>query len=286
MRQYDFAFSCGFQCGASMALREAGLQFASYPFDWTTVRSFPAAAKIIASDFAGWLESPDNLELIDVRRGGLNKSVWLDHVTGCGYVHDFSLFRTFEEMYSEVREKYRRRIGRLQKDLRRAKTALAVCTEVPKRGRAPDAELIEGRRLLEERFPGTKFDVLYFYPGDGDPVPHVVADGITAVAVECRTYENGELDHTVDTTRIARYLRENVTVTDPRTEEEKAQYLRDWTKQDRARWHGRNWLETFWIRTKYRQYRRLEKFLIEKRLVPRERPLWALWEHPVKGPVK
>ena len=286
MRQYDFAFSCGLQCGASMALREAGLQFASYPFDWTTVRDFPAAARIIASDFAGWLESPDNLELVDVRRGGLNKSVWLDHATGCGYVHDFSLFRPFEEMYPEVCEKYRRRIGRLQKDLRNAKTALAVCTEVPKRGRASDAELIEGRRILEEKFPGTKFDVLYFYPGDGDPVPRIVADGIIAVAVECRTFEYGELSPTVDTTRIARYLRENVRVADPRTEEEKAQYLRDWTKQDRARWHGRNWLETFWIRTKFRQYRRLEKFLIGKRLVPRERPYWALWERPLKGPAK
>ena len=34
MKEYDFIFSLGANCAVSMALRDVGLQFASYPFDW------------------------------------------------------------------------------------------------------------------------------------------------------------------------------------------------------------------------------------------------------------
>ena len=34
MKTYDFIFSLGASCAVSMSLRDAGLQFASFPFDW------------------------------------------------------------------------------------------------------------------------------------------------------------------------------------------------------------------------------------------------------------
>ena len=59
MRNFDLAFSLGFSCGCSRALRAAGLQFASYPLDWTGSPGIVESARMIASDFAGWLERDD-----------------------------------------------------------------------------------------------------------------------------------------------------------------------------------------------------------------------------------
>ena len=50
------AFSMGFSCGGTVALRRAGLQFASYPLDWIGSPGIVASAKMIAADFVGWFE--------------------------------------------------------------------------------------------------------------------------------------------------------------------------------------------------------------------------------------
>ena len=67
MKEYDFAFSCGYSCAVTEALRAADLQFASFPFDWTASPGFRRCAKMIADDFKGWMEK-DDLELVDIRR--------------------------------------------------------------------------------------------------------------------------------------------------------------------------------------------------------------------------
>lgn len=285
MKNYDLAFSCGYSCGVTQALRAANLQFASFPFDWTASQGFLACARMVADDFAHWMDRAD-LELVDVRRGGINKHVYRSRRNGFGFVHDFSSYQTFDEAYPVVAEKYARRIARLQGDLARARAVLAVCVEWPIRPRAPDAELAEAKRVFEAKYPNAAFDLLYFYGEDGCREPRVVrsADGVTVVANDYRTFEDGVLGHEMDNRALTAYLRAQATVTDSRTPEEKAKYAADWTKQDRSRWHGRNGFEDFVNRTAFRHYRRLEKFLVRKRLVPPERPLWCLAPgHDFKG---
>lgn len=277
MKRYDFVFSCGFSCAVTQALRAANLQFASFPFDWMASQGFPACARTIADDFAHWMDR-DDLELVDVRRGGTNKHIYRNRRNGFGFVHDFSSFKTFEENYPKESVKYVRRIARLQECLGAAKKVLAVCVEWPILPRISDGELAETRRILSAKYPNADFDLLYFFNENGTKEPRTVSekDGVTVVANDYRTFEYGELFHEMDNRGLIAYLKENVSVVDPRSAEEKAEYVAAWTKQDRARWLGKNWLEDFVNRTKYRQYRRLEKFLIKKGLVPRERPLWCL----------
>ena len=277
MKQYDFAFSCGFSCGVTQALRAADLQFASFPFDWTASQGFLACAKMIESDFAHWMDRED-LELVDIRRGGINKHVYRSRRTHFGFVHDFSSYKTFDENYPKESAKYARRIARLQECLAGAKKVLAICVEWPILPRMTDAELQETKRVLTAKYPQVEFDLLYFYTENECRVPRVVssADGITVVANDYRTFEYGELNHEMDNRGLIEYLKANVSVVDPRSEEEKTKYAAGWSKQDKARWHGKNWFEDFINRTKFRQYRRLEKFLVKKGLVPRERPLWCL----------
>ncbi len=275
MKTYDFCFGCGFSCGVTQALRAANLQFASLPFDWTATPSFVKAAKMVADGFAHWLDRED-LELVDVHYRGMNRRVYANRRTGFGFVHDFSLFLPEDEAYRLEAEKYRRRAERLDAELGRAKRVLAVCVEWPFLPRLTDATLAETRRILASRYPGAAFDLLYFHVADGAKAARVEseADGITVVGCEYRKYRDGELHHEIDNAQIADYLKANAAMADPRTEAEKAKYAADWKRQHAARWKGRGPVESLVNRTAFRWYRRLEKFLEKKGLVPPERRLF------------
>ena len=274
-RTYDFAFSCGYSCAVTEALRESGLQFASYPFDWMATPSFPVAARTVAGGFAHWMDRED-LELVDIRRGGIMKHVYRNLRTGFGFVHDFSSFFTFDENFPKQREKYARRIERFMAALGGAGRALAINVEWPILPRLSDAELSETRAVFAARFPKCEFDLVYFYEDESAKVPRLVssAGGVAVYAADYRTFVDGEVNHVADNRFLVEWLRENVEVVDPRSEEEKAKYAKAWEKQDRERWKGGNWWQTMVNRTKFRQYRRLEKFLVGRGLLPRERPLW------------
>ena len=277
VKEYDICFSCGYSCGITQALRAANLQFASLPFDWMSTPSLVKAARMVATGFAHWMDRED-LELVDVRHSGINKRIYANKRTGFVFVHDFSLFQTVDEAYASESKKYARRAQRLDELLRNAKKVLAVAVEWPILPRLTDATLAESKRIFEMKYPGASFDILYFYPEDGRTSAHVVSekDGITVVACEYRKWFDGELNHEIDNSQIVAFLKENVSAKDPRSEAEKAKYAADWKKQDAARWKGRNFFETFVNRTAFRRYRRLEKFLRKKGLVPPERPMWFI----------
>lgn len=276
VKTYDLAFGCGFSCGVTQALREAGMQFASFPFDWTATPSFLRAARMVATDFAHWMDRAD-LELVDVRHSGINKRIYLNRRTGFAFVHDFSLFMEPDVAYEAESAKYARRIERFRKAIAAAKRVLAVCVECPLLGPLRPETLAETKRIFETRHGSAVFDLLYFHAVDGAKEARVESDegGVTVVGCEYRKYlPGGELYHEIDNSQVAAYLKGNYAVPDPRSAEERAKYESDWKRQDAARWHGRNMLETFVNRTAFRQYRKLEKFLARKGLVPPERPLW------------
>lgn len=275
-KTYDLAFGCGFSCGVTQALRGAGMQFASFPFDWTATPSFPKAARMVAADFAHWMDRAD-LELVDVRHSGINKRIYMNRRTGFAFVHDFSLFMEPDVAYVAESTKYARRIARFGKALAASRRVLAVCAECPLLGPLRPETLAETKRIFETRYRNATFDLLYFHAVDGAAEARVESDGggVTVVGCEYRKYlPGGVLYHEIDNTQIAAYLKANYVVPDPRSAEEKAKYDADWRKQDAARWHGRNVFETFVNRTAFRQYRKLERFLARKGLVPPERPLW------------
>jgi len=277
MKAYDLVFSCGFTCGVTQALRAANLQFASFPFDWTATPSLPKAARMVATDFAHWMDR-DDLELVDVRHSGINKRVYMNRRTGFAFVHDFSLFMDQDAAYAAESAKYARRIERLSKELSSARRVLAVCAEWPILDPLKPETLAEVKRIFEMRYRNAAFDILYFIPSDGASAAQVVSDGGGITVVSCdyrKRLPDGGLHHEIDNSQIVAYLKASgYSAPDPRSAEEKAKYAAEWKRQDAARWHGRNFLETFVNRTAFRQYRKLEKFLAKKGLVPPERPYW------------
>jgi len=268
-KTYDIAFSMGFSCGGSLALRKAGLQFASYPLDWIGAPGVVRSARMVAEGFPRWFERED-LQLVDVRGGSFQNNVYLNRRTGFGFPHDFSRFQTFDEAFPPTAEKYARRVSRFLSAVESAKTALVIYIERPIDPRAPDGDLVEARRILSERYPETSFDLVYFHRAAGADgfAEESVADGVSAVACEYAQMDHGEISHAIEWGVQARYLEERFGLANvPDAESERA-YEAQRKAARQKRFGGRidEW--------KYRIYRKLEKELQEKGLVPRERPLW------------
>ena len=159
--------------------------------------------------------------------------------------------------------------------LRAAKRVFVAYVERPINSRAPDADLIEARRLLEGKFPGVEFELAYFFHADGDAKEREVAPGVTAVDCSYRRMMNGEIWHEIDYDGISDWLRAHVAVADPRSDAEKAAYAetRRRAKQKRFRGEG-NPLKRRINELQYRLYRHLDEALQEKGILPREKALW------------
>ena len=277
MKTYDFAFSLGFSCGTSQALRAAGLQFASYPLDWVGSPGVVESAQVVADRFRGWMEAED-LQLWDVRHGvGFCTRIYRNRKNLIGFSHEFSDFIPFSESYPKVRETYDRRAERFLERLNAAGKALAVYLELPFRECASAETLDRALSILRGAFPGKDFELLYFYEDPSRKVPAVVSEGsgVTVVAADYRKFDEGEITHFVEFAPLAGYLRSNVSVPDTRTEKEKSAYFAKAWGDDSWRWGiAASPLRRWWNQRLYKLYRGLEKVLRRRGMVHREGPLW------------
>jgi len=269
MKSYDIAFSMGFSCGGTMALRRAGLQYASYPLDWVGTPGIQAGADMILSRFRDWLDKED-LELFAVRGGSFQMNIYRNRRTGFGFAHDFSRFRRLDEIFPEVAAKYARRCERFLDGLAKAKSALVVYVERPIDVRRPNDALLRARQTLTKACPACEFDLVYFHRVAGATActAEDVASGVTAVGCEYAQLEFGEISHAIEPRAIADYLGKTAELAVRPSAADEARYADETRKRKRAK------TGTGLDRLKYRLYRTLEKQLIAKGLVPRDFPLW------------
>ena len=275
-KTYDLAFGLGYSCGASQALRDAGLQFASFPLDWVGSPGVVQSAEMVVNGFAHWTDR-DALELVDVRRGsGFNARIYRNRITGFGFSHEFGDFQSFDESYPKVVKMYERRIERLSDLLKRSKRVLLVYLEIPFRTCAEREGILRARRLLAEKYPDAAFDLLYVFENPADPSPCVVSeeDGVTVLAQDYRMFDRGEITHFVRTGALAAYLRQNVTVRDYRTEADRARRPSAFEGNVMCRWGRKGTLRCLVNRWAFRIFRHLERYLMARGLVQREGPLW------------
>lgn len=280
MKEYDLAFSLGFSCGTSQALRAAGLQFASYPLDWTGSPDILTSVGQVVNDFSGWFEAGD-LELVDVRHGaGFCTRCYLNRRTKLGYSHEFSDFQPFDESYPGVRKTYDRRVERFVECAVKSRRILVVYMELPIRDRAADADIVSARRRLMDRFPGAEIDLLYVSvePGREKPEVSELAPGVSVASYDYRKFDDGEVTHFIGWERLVPLLRANFRVVDTRSAEEKKSFATYGKLSSDLRWGAdksrfRRWLN----KHLYKTYRSMERILVGRGLVQKEGPLW-FWE--------
>ena len=285
MKEYDFIFSLGATCAVSQSLRDAGLQFASYPFDWIGSPGLLRDVEMVEGGFDGWFEKED-LKLWDVRHEeGAVQRVYKNMRTGFGFPHEFTNAFTFEDGYEKTKEKYDRRIERFYRDVRAAKRALGIYLEMAPRSRLPDDALVEARRRLAAQFPETSLDLLYFCEDPGHREVRVVSEsgGITVASADYAQFLDGAPMHTVDRSEIVKFIRENFTVAGHDIVGEKLRYEAEQKRLRKKHW-GRGWCEQWINRKLFKTYRRLQDYLIGQKLLPGDRPCWfdkedAVWRH-------
>ena len=252
-RKYDLAFAMGRACSCSQALRAAGLQFASFPFDWAEPlgpNSLAELVETICNDFANWFEKEDLVAPSQDEQETWDSSgadVYHNRRTGFLFPHDFVRGSDFDKAYDEVAERYRRRIARLYGLVRSAKRVLLVRMDTPALGLVTSADAcVDARARLMAKFPGVAFDFIYLTIDPARPftrrLEEQVSDGVLHIAFDYVCHRPGAPGYQTETDQTAAALTAHAKVRDYRTREERRSYVR---KRRQTRW-AKLGAKTFW----------------------------------------
>lgn len=274
---YDLVFSLGYDCNASLALRRAGLQFYSYPFDWTTRAPLSARVKALASGFRPRLELQDLEDLggASFDRFSVQHHVVVDRATDLEFRHDFPLEQSLAEALPAVSGKYARRATRLLDALRTAPRVLAVFSVGFRHEELPIAELEAAYDALAKAFGPGRIDVLGICDDQPDtshePVWARSRDGhVRRVSLAFGFHSAQGFE--VRDKALARFLQSFLNVPDPRTPEERKTHAALERSRLYQKYHASSWGELMANKFLFRLHRKLTKKLQKKGLLPPNEP--------------
>lgn len=249
-RKYDLIFGLGQACGCSHSLRKAGLQYLSFPGDWTAPVWWDATHPKIERDLrlrVDVLCGKDNAEFFraeDFKSQGIvsntDRDVYANTRTRYMFNHDFPFGCDFEKELPKVAARYRKRRDRLFAAIRQSKNVLAVRMDIP--GGDLPADLDDCRYALaklNENFAPTRFDVLLVTYDPTTPFERrtfeVVEDGLFHLSFDFLDRKRTDLPNQPDLALTSAALAEHFAVRDYRTRDER----RHW-KEKRLRERLRN----------------------------------------------
>lgn len=194
--RYDFAFSLGAACLCTETLRAAGLQFASFPLDWTRGGGgIRERADLLVGGFRGWFEEKD-FELIE-NPDAFGHDPYRNVATGMIFPHEFAKGVPLSESFPAVRAKIDRRVSRLDERLSSSRNVLAVWITDPQSADSPvsEDEVRYALARLSERYPSVRFELAVVDFAKG--VPFESRDerrgtGYRMCAFDYRRYGDGE----------------------------------------------------------------------------------------------
>lgn len=154
-QRFDEFIPIGTSCTVSWHLRDTGFQNRSLPFDWLLI-SCQVVCEMLENDFSGFLVldklKPD--PEFDPRSGCRRFMM----PNGIRFWHDF-VFPDPAREFASVWQRYRRRISRLKKMIKKAKRVLFVLGE--KENYFTNEELENLRKRLAALYPGKVVKILY-----------------------------------------------------------------------------------------------------------------------------
>lgn len=276
MKSYDIAVGLGVGCGVSISMREAGVQYLSLPFDWIGCNDPARLAGIAADHFKDWMRLED-LEIRGVRIASQEAYfVVANRRMGLLAPHDFSASGPLAAQYPAFAEKMSRRVARLESILSSARTVLLVNVENPQKpGCLADAELERARGILAAAYPNAVFDLVCFQHEANvrGTVERRVSERIVRVGCGLQQVSNGMVSHTYEHEPIISWLRANVRVMDPRTENEIRAFAELKRRRQKARFGTGGPFARMVTRLQFRVYKKLKKALVRKGVVPGERQM-------------
>ncbi len=160
--KYDLYVSLGEACSCSMALRNAKLQFYSYPLDWVGGVELVDRTKFFLNGFENFIVKEDLKKAYEVRN--ISCQAYVRKSNKMVFNHDFNIDTPFDEMFEEVDRKYKRRAQRVIEQIKNSKRVLFVYLRSPEsKIEVTKEQLIEAHKMLADYFKSVKVDLLYVY---------------------------------------------------------------------------------------------------------------------------
>lgn len=237
---YDLAIPLGEACSSTETLREAGLQYLSFPYDWLAnaevdteraIHDLVTRATQVAERFDGWFDAADFKFVASTPAN--KKDVFINTKLGLIFNHDFPMGMEFSEAFKLVHNRFRKRIRRFLSLLDGAKRVLIFRLERPadkilKPMPTSLDDCREARRILSEAYPHAKFDVILFAFERGrdekDMIIEEIEPGLKRITFDYHNYAPGFLEYAVRVDKTAEIVKRYASVVDYRTDEEKAAY--------------------------------------------------------------
>ena len=265
MRHYDIAFSIGARCVCSLALRNANLQFSSFPFDWVAGSTFDRRIRFLTEDFRGWITPEFLVNTVNPQFGV--EVLYENRDTGMLFVHDFKKNRDFAEQVAEVQAKYARRSERLLQKIAAARRVLVVWVDILDERIGLDAAR-RGLEALRRKWPNVAFDFLVFKDTPGVGIDEAQVEETENVRIVRMDYHDPREQEWVPDHRVlTQWLKREYTATDYRTDEDKRTFKRHLADHEYARYAAAGWLDHLVTKYSYKLYKHLYKRLARKGII-------------------
>lgn len=263
--QYDLIISLGTMCSCAQALRTAGLQFLSMPFDWVGGPGVLFKAQMMRDDFAGWWDAEGWTKMPDPPH---SMNPWWKDKWGFTPGHDFHNGISFEEELPIIRARYRRRIDRMNRIIGASHRVLLVYIETPRYDVVEPGECARARKALNERWPNVSFEFLVLKHEEGvafDRRREERGDCWRIVAYDYRNYR--EEGWFADCHEVAKWLRKDYSVADYRTDEERKAWKTRPKKDEYARYNVHNVFEYLYVKIQFKIFKHLRTRLERRGVV-------------------
>lgn len=218
-KRYDFIFSLGAACSCTSMLRMCGLQKASYPFDWLFGSNFSKRIDILLNNFENFFEK--NLLEYSYQEVNANCNAYHNTLTDITFNHDFNINKDFDSEFKRNKEKYTRRIKRLYKNIKNAKSILIVYIQTPTTNQGPppnDNEIISKREKILNRFKNKKIDILYLINEvNSETKIEELNENITKITMDYKDKTEGCPDYSPDCIKLKEIF-DNYELITPRKE--------------------------------------------------------------------
>jgi len=266
MRNYDLIFGIGGACCCTQALRNAGLQYASFPWDWLAESDIRTRANQLRDDFVDWLprNSLTKLETGTYKAG----DVYRNEKTRLVFAHDFPLNGSLDADYARVAERYQRRKEHLYRLIGQSKKVLVVWVDVPACPKAMDDDRRYVLEIVRTKWPQVQFDFLNFVNEEGRLACDALdseSGGVRTVTFDYKDYK--EEGWVADNRLIGKWLASRYTVLDYRTPEEKKNCRKIAKKKEYGRYHAANLYQYLIAKFQYKIYNHLMKRLRRKGVI-------------------
>ncbi len=173
VNEYDLIISLGEACFVATYLRDSQLRAFSSPFDWLMGGNLQTRLNFLTNNFKDFMNIEDFIYLTKHTDNNYTKLGVIDFDTvnevcfnknnQLIFLHDFVREKSFEEQFSEVLEKYQRRIKRLLEAIQNSKKILFIYAERPRTTveRINIDELIETLVFLNIFYKNTYIKLFY-----------------------------------------------------------------------------------------------------------------------------